>query len=113
MKPLKETYWIFGLLSICPLIESMDRWKKMLKIWILILYVAGLFLLLIASLAFVKQSYSTDLTSAISTCFQISGSISTLYSLITAHIKRKVLKNIFDEFQTFYDASKFNHFQKL
>lgn len=110
MKPLKESYRILAMLGICPPLQPISCCKKLFQNSILILWAIGLFLYFIASLAFLIKSISIDLTSVISTIFQLSAIITALYSLTTAYIKRNELKNMFDAFQIFYDASKLKIF---
>lgn len=106
MKPLSEIYKTFAMFGICPPIKPISFRIKLLQISILICCITGCFLLLIASAIFIIKNFSTDLTSAISAVFQISGLSNIVYSFILAHIKHDEINDIFDEFQIFYDTSK-------
>lgn len=110
MKPFKENYRIFALLGFFPSEKRPIRWKKILKLSILIFFATEITILLFASAVFALNIFSTDRTSAIAACFQICGLITVQFSLISAYIKRNELKEIFDQFQTFYDTSKSNIF---
>lgn len=105
MKPLYLSCQLLTLLGICPLTEPVNPWMKWGRIFVTFFWPFTFVTLLIASYAFVVTYISTDLADAICGCFQISGFSTALYALITAHIKRDDVTNIFYSFQAFYDES--------
>lgn len=110
MKLLQENYKIFVFLGICPPDKPTSRWKKLFYISILINCLSVVIIALISSAVFFMKNISSDLENAICACFQIAAALTAIYSFITTYIKRHDLKETFDAFQTFYDASKSNKF---
>lgn len=106
MKRLKEIYWIFVILGICPPDKPIERWLKIFSNFISIYCLTIFFIALISSIFYFLKYFSTDLASAIIAVYQIVGAIIGLYLLIMAHIKRHDIKMIFNDIQTFYDACK-------
>lgn len=106
MKPLHENYRSFVLLCICPPTESISYWMKLFNVLILISCILFESTTTIASVVFIGKYFSINLPNALCACYQVATGCMALYTLITAHINRKDLKEIFDAFQAFYDASK-------
>lgn len=105
MKPLKANYRIFEFLAICPSFEQ-RKWKKLLELLILRFCLTMFFITFIAGSTFFFEKILTDLIKALAAFFQISAAITIFYVLIIANTKRNELKDIFTEFQAFYDACK-------
>lgn len=99
MKPLHKIYKPY--LSD----ESISRWIKIRNAFTLVFCSMILFVAFISSLVFCIRSYSSDL--AILGVCQLVGALTGLYALVTAHVKRRDIKKMFNNFQTFYTASKF------
>lgn len=107
MKPLKENYKIFVLLGICPPDKPISRRMSIFHILFSVFCTINLFVGLIGSTVFCLKNFSSDLGNGIFGIGQMFATGTCLHALITAHIKRHEIKKIFDDFQTFVDASKF------
>lgn len=114
MEPLQQIYEIFTYLGIYPLNKNpLCRWRKSFQILISLTVFTILLISLISSTVYFIKKFSIDLVNAICAAYQIVGAGTNLYSFIIAHRKRHDLKEIFNEFQTFYDASKLiDYYQK-
>lgn len=106
MKPLQDSYNIFVHLCICPPIKLISRRKKMFNIFLSIFCPTLLIIGLIGSFVYFIRNFRSDLASTICAINQIFGTLIGLYTLFMAHVKRRDIKQMFDNFQTFYDASK-------
>lgn len=106
MKPLHENYRIFVLLGICPPDKPITHQMRWLNVTILISFPAIMLFMLTGSFVFIVKHILTDLAMAICACFQIGAVGMALYLFITAYVKRNDLKEIFDNYQAFYNTSK-------
>lgn len=106
MKPMHEINRRFVLLCICPPDKPLNRRTKLFNISFVILNLIIMMYLLFGSMFFCARNFSTDLVHTICAVLQICVAFLGLNSLFTAFIKRSNNKNIFDAYQTFYNASK-------
>lgn len=106
MKPLQEIHWIFVILGICPPSKPIGRWLKIFNNSFSIFCLTILFIASISSSIYFIKYFSIDLLSAICAVYQIVGAVISIYTLITAHVKYLDIKKIFNDIQTFYNASK-------
>lgn len=106
MKPLKDIYKIFEVLSICPPLNQINRWIKMLYIFNTLFCLIILFCTAIAMAVYLMRNFFNDLANTIVAAYQFVAAANGIYFFIVAFVKRHDLKENFDDFQTFYDASK-------
>lgn len=109
MKPLQKIYRIFVLLGVCPPAKRISLWMKLFNVSVSIICPILLLISLISSAVFCLKYFSIDLVNAICAIYPVSGLATGLFSLFRVHIKRRDIKKIYDDFQTFYDTSK-NYF---
>lgn len=106
MKPLQEIYQIFVLFSICSSKKRIGLQWKFFHAFISLFSLIVQIVTFIASFNFVIKYFSIDLTNSICAFYQIAGTGIAIYTIIISHIKCDNLKEIFDIYQSFYNACK-------
>lgn len=107
MKTLKKNYQLFILLNICPPDNTISDRMKLFNRFVSILCPTMVCMAYVVSAGFVAQAFLTDLTNTICAIFQISELTASLYTFLMAHINRKNITEMFNNFETFYNTSKF------
>lgn len=105
MKPLELNYQAFVSLYICPPNEGSSIRIKSKNIAFSALVILFLSVSLISTTVFIVKNFATDLESTLIAGYQFGGSFA-LYTLLASYVLRHEMKQIFDDFQAFFDKSK-------
>lgn len=109
MRPLKENYRIYTIMSICSPHKPLNQRMKCFRLFVTVVGPIILLTGTMASVIYVKEHLSVSLTEAISSSLVASAILTAIYAFFLAHIKRDDLKGLFENFQNFYDKCKCEH----
>lgn len=107
MKLLALNELLFTLLCIYPVDEGTDRWIKIRNISFAIMAMIFQICAQLASLVYMIENTSSDLSNLLTGVFQFSAVTAGVYTVFMALSIRSKVKEIFIEFRKFYDSSKF------
>lgn len=106
MKLLKLNELFFTLLWIYPVDEGTERWTKIRNISFAITAMTFQICAQIASLVYMIENTTSDLSNLLAGVFQFSAVTAGVYTVFIALSIRSEIKEIFIEFRKFYDSSK-------
>lgn len=106
MKLLKLNELFFTLLWIYPVDEGTERWIKIRNISFAVTAMIFQICAQIASLVYMIENTTSDLSNLLAGVFQFSAVSAGVYTVFIALSIRSEIKEIFIEFRKFYDLSK-------
>lgn len=106
MKPLELNYQAFASLCICPPNAGSSIWIKLKNIAFSVSAVLAIFVAVISTTAYAVKNFTTNLERTLIASYQFGSFSYTLYTLLASYAARHEIKDIFDDFQAFFDNSK-------
>lgn len=106
MKILKSNYKIFSNFAICPADPPVPKWIEIRNHLTLIWFITAMLSSTCTSFVYFIKYFKVDLEAALYAFSETPASFMVLYTALMAFVLRNDIKQIFDDFQHFYESSK-------